>query len=127
MVNDNEATPRPGNPTSATPKICPGCGEYFAPGGRGMGKSFHSDECRKAFHAVHRAEGFPFAPMVKAWHATRHAKAGTREAAICTFARGQLTEMARMFLESDKEGGRDVVGYVGQLMDSGTLYIDRRR
>ena len=67
------------------------------------------------------------AAMIKAWHATRHAKPGTREAAICTFARGQITEMARLFLDRDGSEGRDVVAYVGQLMDSGSIYIDRTR
>lgn len=92
-----------------------------------MGKSFCSDACRLSFHGVHRSQGFPLAPLVKAWHATRHAKAGTREAAICTFARGQLAQIARTFLDEDVEGGRDCVAYVGTLMDSGMLWCDRRR
>lgn len=108
------------------PRTCPGCCKPFAPGGRGMGKSFCSDDCRKGFHAIHRKQGFPLAPLVKAWNATRHAKAGTLEAEICTFARGQLTEIARLFLDEDEEEGRDVVAYVGTLMDSGTLYVDRK-
>jgi len=106
-------------------RICPGCGITFPAGGRGTGKVFHDDKCRKAFHAVHRSEGFPLAAMVKAWHSTRHAKAGTREAAICTFARGQITKMAGIFLEMDEKADRDVVAYVGGLMDSGELYMDR--
>lgn len=92
-----------------------------------MGKSFCSDPCRTRFHAVHRSEGFPLAPLVKAWNATRHAKPGTREAEICRFARSQLTEIARTFLDQDQEAGRDVVAYVGGLMDSGMLWVDRRR
>ena len=95
--------------------------------GRGMGKNFCTDPCRTAFHSLHRSEGFPLAPLVKAWHATRHAKPGTREAAICQFARGQITQMARTFLERDEEQGRDVVAYVGGIMDSGILWCDRRR
>jgi len=91
-----------------------------------MGKRFCSDPCRRSFLNRHTSEGAVLAPFVKAWHATRHAKPGSREAAICTFARGQITEISRLFLDRDKEEGRDVVAYVGQLMDSGTLYIDRR-
>lgn len=106
-------------------RICPGCGVEFEAGGRGLGKTFHSDKCRQSFHAVHRKEGFPLAPMVKAWHATRHAKPDTREAEICRFARGQITEIARIYLDEDEDMGRDVVAYVGSLMDSGELYIDR--
>lgn len=90
-----------------------------------MGKTFCSTDCRKAFHNAHRVDGFPLAPMIKAWHATRHAKPGSREAEICRFARGQVTEMARMFLDRDEDAGRDVVAYIGGLMDSGELYIDR--
>lgn len=124
LNDENDAAARPAADEAEFRK-CPGCCADFEAGGRGLGKTFHSDDCRKGFHAVHRKEGFPLAPMVKAWHATRHAKPGTREAAICTFARGQITEMARMFLDEDEENNRDVVAYVGALMDSGELYIDR--
>lgn len=91
-----------------------------------MGKKFCSDKCRKAFHNLCTVEGAPLAPLVKAWHATRHAQAGSREAAICTFARGQITEIARLFLDRDEEEGRDTVAYVGGLMDSGILFTDRQ-
>lgn len=127
MPSDHESAPAGRKSENAKAHICPGCGSEFPAGGRGMGKSFCSDPCRKAFHAVHRAEGFPLAPLVKAWHATRHAKAGSREAEICRFARGQITEIARVFLESDAVAGRDAVAYVGTLMDSGMLWVDRRR
>jgi len=117
-------------PVSAAPAgqcTCPGCGDPFAAGGRGLGKKFCSDQCRKAFHRLAMLEGPPLAPLVKAWHATRHAKPGTREAEICTFARGQITEIARVFLDGDDDAGRDTVAYVGNLMDSGTLFIDRTK
>lgn len=108
-------------------RSCPGCGASFPAGGRGMGKSFCSDTCRRRFHNGHTANGQVLGPLVKAWHATRHAKPGTREAAICSFARGQLTQIARTLLDEDGEAGRDVVAYVGGLMDSGMLWADRRR
>lgn len=127
MSTDLKASPCHVPARESDARKCPGCGEAFPAGGRGMGKTFHSDACRQSFHNVHRAQGFPLAPLVKAWHATRHAKEGSREAAICTFARGQLTEIARMFLDRDADEKRDVVAYVGALMDSGTLYIDRVR
>ena len=108
-------------------KKCPNCGNGFPAGGRGMGKTFCSAECRKAYHRLAIIEGPPLAPLVKAWNATRHAKPGTREAAICTFARSQLTEIARIFLDRDEEEGRDAVSYVGSLMDSGMLFVDRMK
>jgi len=108
-------------------KTCPGCGADFPAGGRGMGKSFCADKRRLAFHAAHRSEGVSLIPLVKAWHATRHAKVGTREAAICRFARNQITEISRTLLDQDKEAGRDAVAYAGSLMDSGLLWCDRRR
>lgn len=111
---------------SATCK-CPGCGEPFQAGGRGLGKRFCSDKCRKCFLNAQVSNGAPLAPFILAWHATRHAKPGTAEAEVCTFARGQITEMARIFLEREEEAGRDPVAYVQHLMTSGTLYIDRTR
>ncbi len=106
---------------------CPNCGAAFPPGGRGLGRKFCSAPCRKAFHQVNLMDGAIIAPLVKAWHKTRHAKPGTREAAICTFARNQLTQITGLQLDADEEAGRDSVAYVGTLMDSGTLYIDRTR
>ena len=126
MPNDQENAPVAVKSASTETRTCPGCGGTFPAGGRGMGKSFCSDGCRTSFHSVHRSEGFPLAPLIKAHHATRHAKPGTREAAICTFARRQIAEIARTFLDQDEEVGRDVVAYVGTLMDSGTLWVDRR-
>lgn len=126
MPNDQETPPSAVKSASTETRTCPGCGISFPPGGRGIGKSFCSDPCRLRFHNLHRGEGVPLAPLIKAHHATRHAKPGTREAAICTFARRQIAEIARTFLDQDEEVGRDVVAYVGTLMDSGTLWVDRR-
>lgn len=106
---------------------CPGCGAEFEKGGRGLGKTFCADTCRRAFHAAAKSEGGPLAPMIKAWHATRHAKPGSREAEICRYARGQITEMARMFIEADGEIGRDAVAYVESLMTSGFQFADRTK
>jgi hypothetical protein len=107
-------------------KICPGCGSCFAPGGRGLGKNFCSKPCRKRFQNRHLAEGGSMAVMVKAWHLTRHAPAGSREAEVCRFARGQLTQMAQHFIERDvREGRPSVVDYVAGLMDCGTVWMDR--
>ena len=122
-----EIAPASIQPDTSALRMCPGCGCGFEPGGRGFGKTFHSEQCRQRWRSVHLAQGFPLAPMVKAWHATRHAPAGTREAAICTFARGQITAMASMFLDEDEADGIHIVAYVGQLMDSKTQYMDRRR
>lgn len=127
MPRDNETAPAAVKSDIPEARTCPGCRAKFPAGGRGMGKSFCSDRCRLTFHSAHRSEGFPLAPLIKAHHATRHAKPGTREAAICTFARRQIAEIARTFLDQDEEAGRDVVAYVGTLMDSGTLWVDRRR
>jgi hypothetical protein len=107
-------------------RVCPGCGVQFEAGGRGLGKTFHLDECRKAFHRTQIGR-VAILPLVMAWAATRHAKPGTREEAICTYARREMTEMSRLFIEQDDEAGRDAVAYVGSLMDSGTIYADRRR
>lgn len=113
---------------AATPaNTCPGCGAPFAPGGRGMGKKFCTDPCRRAFHRAAVGEGAVFGPLVKAWQATRHAKPGTREAEICRYARSELTRIARAMRAPDAAAGRDPVAYVGTLMDSQTRHEDRTR
>jgi hypothetical protein len=128
-MNSTATQPAPIGHNSQDVKLCkcPGCGSTFEAGGRGLGKTFCTDTCRRAFHAACKTEGGPLAPLVKAWHATRHAKPGSREAAICTFARGQITEIARMFLDADEDKGRDAVAYVGSLMDSGFMFADRTK
>jgi hypothetical protein len=92
-----------------------------------MGKRFCSAACRRQFHMAAQIDGAVLAPLVKAWVKTRHAKPGTRNAAICTFARQQLTQIAGVQFDRDAEAGRDPVALVGAMMDSGTLYIDRKR
>lgn len=127
MPNNQESAPEPLKSANPETRVCPGCGSSFPAGGRGMGKSFCSDPCRRKFHNVHTGTGQVIGPLVKAWHSTRHAKPGSREAAICSFARGQLAQIARTLLDEDEEAGRDAVAYVGNLMDSGLLWCDRRR
>ena len=108
--------------------LCPNCGSPFEKGGRGLGKVFCKSECRVDFDQRRKAEGGPMAPLVKAWIATRHAPAGSREAEICAYARRELTEMARILNEEDAEAGRpDAVLYVEALMRTQTLFVDRRR
>jgi predicted nucleic acid-binding Zn ribbon protein len=108
-------------------KNCPGCGTAFPAGGRGLGKVFCSTPCRTGFQNRMKSEGAPLAPLVKAWTKTRHAKPGTREAAICTFARGQITAIASVLNDADEDRGSSAVDYVGALMDSGTMWCDRTR
>lgn len=107
--------------------VCPGCGSTFAAGGRGQGRRFCSEPCRRRFHAVTVADGQVLAPLVQAWTKTRHAKPGTRAAAICRYARQQIAEIAGLQLERHETHGRDPVAFVAALMDSGTRYIDRTR
>ena len=106
--------------------LCAACGAAFEGAGRGLGKIFCTDPCRRAFHARMKGEGGTLAALVKAWAATRHAKAGTREAEICRYARRELTAIAQRHNAGDSQAGRaSAVAYVGALMDAGTLWADR--
>ena len=108
-------------------RVCPECGGQFPAGGRGLGKVFCSKDHRLAFNARAKAEGAVMAALVKCWVQNRHAKPGSREADLCRRARGELTEMARMFLDADAEAGRPpIAGYVEALLRD-TLYVDRSR
>jgi hypothetical protein len=92
-----------------------------------MGKVFCSKDCRVAFNNRAKAEGAVMVALVKAWTLNRHAKPGTREADICRRARSELTEIARMFVDADKDAGRPpVTDYVEKLLEN-TLYVDRSR
>lgn len=74
-----------------------------------------------------KARGGPLVPLVLAWTETRHAKAGTREAEICSYARREITAIASMFNDEDG-GGQNAVDYVETLMRSHRpLYADRVR
>lgn len=115
-------------PADATFKICPNCGDEFPAGGRGLGKVFCSAPCRSAFNQRMKAEGAVMAAIVKAWHLGRHAKPDTVEAEVCSYARTQLAEIARVMNDADRDAGRpSAILYVQSLMESGTLYVDRRR
>lgn len=108
-------------------RVCPNCGNGFAAGGRGLGKTFCSKDCRMAFNNRAKAEGAVMSALVKCWLANRHAKPGSREAELCRQARAELTEIGRMFIDADEQAGRPpVTDYVETLLRD-TLYIDRCR
>lgn len=128
MAQDDFIASAKAGEASAPSKSCPGCGGSFEAGGRGLGKTFCSTACRRSFQNRMLAEGAPIVALVKAWTMTRHAKPGSREAEICTFARSQITQIASAFNERDEEAGRpSAVDYVETLMNSGTLWVDRSR
>lgn len=109
-------------------RACPGCGGHVEEGGRGTGRVFCTSTCRTGFQNRMKAEGGVLAALIKAQTLTRHAKPGTREAEICSFARSQITQIAAYFNDRDEEEGRpSAVDYVGTLMDSGFIYMDRVR
>jgi hypothetical protein len=83
--------------TQPAVRVCPNCAASFAAGGRGLGKTFCSKDCRVAFNNRAKAEGAVMSALVKCWLANRHAKPGTREAELCRRARAELTEIGRMF------------------------------
>lgn len=112
---------------AASERVCPNCNTSFPAGGRGLGKTFCSKDCRVAFNNRAKAEGAVMAALVKCWVQNRHAKPGSREAELCRRARGELTEMARMFLKADAEAGRPPVADYVEVLLRDTLYIDRCR
>ena len=91
-------------------------------------KRFCSAACRKTWNNRQTVRGGPVMPILQAWHMTRHAKPGTREAEINRYARRELTSIASIFNEQDREAGRmSPLDVVGALMDSASLYVDRVR
>jgi hypothetical protein len=106
---------------------CVECGTEFMPT-RKASRFCTTKPCKLAHQSRQLAQGVPLVPLVKAWAMTRHAKPGTRGAAINRYARREMTAIASLFNAADAEAGRgDVLDYVGALMDSNSLYIDRRR
>jgi hypothetical protein len=123
-----EAPQAPASAPEIEHKICPECGVSFPVGGRGLGKTFCCKEHRVAFNNRAKAEGAVLVAFVKAWTLTRHAKPGSDKADLCGEARRELTAIASMLNDADKAAGRpDATVYVKALMESGTLYCDRRR
>jgi hypothetical protein len=107
--------------------ICPNCGDGFRPGGRGLGKRFCSASCRRLFHNRSKGEGAVVAALVKAWVETRHAKQGSAKAKVCREARRELTEIASVLIQRDRDAGRPPAHlYVGSLLEE-SRYIDRAR
>ena len=121
-------TSQPLNDRSHGDALCPNCGIIVPPGGRGLGRVFCSKKCRLAFNARTKARGAVLAPFIQAQTQTRHAKAGTIEAEICSYARSEITQIGAIFNEQDEEAGRPPASaYVLAVMRSGTRYIDRQR
>ena len=122
MDTPNTISTPDGRPT----RKCAGCGKLFT--ARRDWSTFCSSPCRTGFANRMKARGGPLVPLILAWTETRHAKPGTREAEICSYARREITGIASLFNEEDREGGRgSAVEYVETLMRTGTRYVDRRR
>jgi hypothetical protein len=129
--NSAKASSGPKNGLSPAPgfeaRKCDECGQVFQPT-RKASRFCTTNPCKLAFQSRQLAQGAPLVPLVKAWAATRHAKPGTREAEINRYARREMTAIAGLFNADDRKADRgDVLAYVGALMDSNSLYIDRRR
>jgi endogenous inhibitor of DNA gyrase (YacG/DUF329 family) len=109
-------------------RCCPECGIEVQPGGRGLGRTFCSKEHRLTFFARWKGRGAVIGPLMAAQNETRHAKPGTREAAVCSYARSEMTQAATIFNQQDEDAGRPAAWlYVEALMLSGTRYVDRMR
>jgi endogenous inhibitor of DNA gyrase (YacG/DUF329 family) len=120
-----EAVSAPLAPVPA--RQCPNCGKDVPAGGRGLGRTFCSKDCRVSFNNRAKAEGAVVIALAKCWTHNRHAKPGTREAELCRRSRSELTEILRMMLDADAEAGRPpVTDYVETLLRD-TLYCDRTR
>lgn len=108
-------------------RTCPECASPIVGKGRGMGKLFCSKVCRVAYHNRAYSQAGVLASLTKAWNATRHASPGSREAEICRYARSEITRIARILNDADKAMRRpDAASYVEKLMQSGSMYMDRR-
>lgn len=128
MTTDNTVSHAGEAHVDAQQRSCPNCGGKFAAGGRGLGKTFCSKDCRVAFNNRAKAEGAVVIALAKCWTENRHAKPGTREAELCRQSRSELTEILRLMLDADADAGRPpVADYVETLFNSGTLYCDRTR
>jgi endogenous inhibitor of DNA gyrase (YacG/DUF329 family) len=124
----NTAIVADAQPSKAPARVCPNCGNSFAAGGRGLGKTFCGKQCRMDFNNRAKAEGAVIIALAKCWTQNRHAKPDTREAELCRQSRSELTEILRMMLDADADAGRPpVADYVETLFASGTLYVDRTR
>ncbi len=121
-------TYQPHNERTGTAPLCPNCGNEVEPGGRGLGRIFCQAKCRLEFNARMKARGAVLAPYIQAQTQTRHAKAGSTAAAVCAYARSEITQIGAIFNDEDREAGRPPASaYVEAMMRSGTRYIDRRR
>ncbi len=119
-------TTQPLNDRAAQGARCPNCGNAVEPGGRGLGRIFCQPKCQQAYNARNKARGAILAPLATAAAQTRHAKPGTRQAAVSTYARAELTSIAAHFNEQDREAGRPPAWeYIEAMMKSGTRYMDR--
>lgn len=120
-------------PSAALPLVkCAECGNLFVPSRRGQRycptPGAKVSACAKAANNRNIVRGGPVVPIAMAWHATRHAKPGTREAEINRYARRELTAIMRTFNQEDAEAGRaSAVELVGALMDAKSIYADRVR
>ena len=105
-------------------RSCAECGSTFETSRETA--RYCSSDCGKAWNNRNTTRGGPVMQILQAWHDTRHAKPGTREAEINRYARRELTTIAGLFNKADRSRkGQSAVDYVGGLMDARVLYVDK--
>ena len=100
--------------------ICPECGCTFATGHRT--KRFCTPQHKQDYANREAAQGKVIASFVKAWRLGR----GSKGVAKAAFA--ELCTIVDSFNAEDKAAGRPPASlYVKGLLDTGYLYVDRKR
>lgn len=123
MPDKIEAIQGAGNPVS---RKCDECPAIYTPSRAGM--RFCGEPCRKAANNRNNSRGGAVVPLLQAWAMTRHAKPGTREAAINTYARREMTAIAAIYRDEDAAANRaSVLDHVERMMAEQVKFVDRRR
>jgi len=79
-------------------KICPECGQLFET--THAGKVFCTDKCRDSYGNVALKRGKPVIPLLITWRRHRNSATGMR-------ALRELCRIASMYIEEDRESGRE--------------------
>lgn len=105
---------------------CANCDDGFTP--KRYNQRFCTPKCQKAFDGRKLGDGYAAITLLTAWHETRHAPSGSDDAALCSMARRELTQLASMVIARNKLAGRPrSADYYADLAKDGGMVIDRVR
>lgn len=105
-------------------KLCANCGKAI-PEGSDPRRMYCDKVCKRESNNLDLQRSVQLMALAQVWYANRHAKKGSEEAELSSYARGQMGQLLARYNREDKARGRDQGRLVKPRFERGELVIDK--